>query len=125
RFYHMDTALRPLPRGEVMYYPNAFTAAGRAAIRQRVAPDMRIELKFDDARRLAANAVSIENNLLLSDCSSQLRADLTERGYRVVTTPLNSFLRSGGSAFCLTLRLDHHTAEKRSTVGESAFARIA
>jgi N-dimethylarginine dimethylaminohydrolase len=42
RFYHMDTALRPLPGGEVMYYPNAFTASGRAIIRERVAPDKRI-----------------------------------------------------------------------------------
>jgi N-dimethylarginine dimethylaminohydrolase len=42
----------------------------------------------------------------MSDCGERLRAELAERGYRVVTTPLPSFLRSGGSAFCLTLRLD-------------------
>ena len=28
RFYHMDTALCPLPGGEVMYVPEAFTARG-------------------------------------------------------------------------------------------------
>src|SRR5262247_85609 len=44
RFYHMDTALAPLPGGEVMYLPSAFTAAGAAAIRQRVAPPARIEI---------------------------------------------------------------------------------
>ena len=113
RFYHMDTALRPLPGGEVMYFPNAFTATGRAAIRERVTPDQRIEIKFDDARRLAANAVSIGQAVLLSDCSSRLRATLEERGYRVVATPLKSFLRSGGSAFCLTLRLDLHATSMR------------
>ena len=37
RFYHMDTALRPLPGGEVLYFPGAFTAAGRAAIAERAA----------------------------------------------------------------------------------------
>jgi hypothetical protein len=31
---------------------------------------------------------------------------LEQRGYTVVTTLLNAFLRSGGSACCLTLRLD-------------------
>ena len=36
--------------------------------------------------------------------------ELAERGYEVVTTPLPSFLRSGGSAFCLTLRLDRRSA---------------
>jgi len=110
RFYHMDTALRPLPGGEVVYYPNAFAAAGRAEIRRRVDADKRIELKFDDARRLAANSVSIGNDVILSGCSNQLRANLKERGYRVITTPLNAFLRSGGSAFCLTLRLDGRSA---------------
>src|SRR5690349_16393282 len=42
RFYHMDTALAPLPGGEVMYLPSAFTAAGTAAIRERAAPQARI-----------------------------------------------------------------------------------
>ncbi len=110
RFYHMDTALRPLPGGELIYYPNAFTAAGRAEIRRRVDPDKRIELKFEDAQKFAANCVSIGDAIVLSRCSGRLRATLAERGYRVVETPLDSFLRSGGSAFCLTLRLDHQVA---------------
>src|SRR5262249_31553109 len=44
RFYHMDTALVPLPGGEVMYLPDAFTAAGLAAIRERIAAHPRIGL---------------------------------------------------------------------------------
>ena len=44
RFYHMDTALSALPGGEVMYLPDAFTKAGRDAIRARVAPEQRIEI---------------------------------------------------------------------------------
>ncbi len=110
RFYHMDTAFRPLPGGEVIYYPNAFTAAGRAEIARRVDADKRIPLKFDDARRLAANTVSIGRTLILSSCSNRLRTTLEQRGYRVVATPLDAFLRSGGSAFCLTLRLDQRSA---------------
>jgi hypothetical protein len=45
----MDTALRPLPGGEVIYYPNAFTAAGRTEIRRRVPAEKRIEIN-EDAR---------------------------------------------------------------------------
>jgi N-dimethylarginine dimethylaminohydrolase len=119
RFYHMDTALRPLPGGEVMYYPGAFSAAGRAEINRRVDADKRIPLKFDDARRLAANAVSISRTLILSSCSNRLRAALEQRGYRVVATPLDAFLRSGGSAFCLTLRLDQRSA-RMSAVADVA-----
>jgi N-dimethylarginine dimethylaminohydrolase len=119
RFYHMDTALSALPGGEVMYVPGAFTAVGRAEIAARVAPSERIAIAEDEAVRLAANAVCIGNALVMSDCSERLRAELAERGYRVVTTPLPSFLRSGGSAFCLTLRLDLRSvaaAQKQAVV---------
>jgi N-dimethylarginine dimethylaminohydrolase len=106
RFYHMDTALSALPRGEVMYVPCAFTAAGRSLIAERVPRAQRIEIGVEDASRLAANAVSIGDDLVMSGCGERLRSELAERGYRVLETPLSSFLRSGGSAFCLTLRLD-------------------
>ncbi len=120
RFYHMDTALRPLPGGEVIYYPNAFTAAGRAEICRRVPAERRIEISFDDARWFAANAVSIDNAIMLSRCSDRLRATIEAQGYRVITTPLNSFQRSGGSAFCLTLRLDCRSAGVRAEAGIAA-----
>jgi N-dimethylarginine dimethylaminohydrolase len=120
RFYHMDTALSALPGGEVMYLPDAFTAAGRAAIHARVAPDQRIEIAIADGCRLAANAVCLGDAVVMSGASERLRAALAERGYQVVTTPLTSFLRSGGSAFCLTLRLD-----RRSLPVSGAQGRVA
>jgi N-dimethylarginine dimethylaminohydrolase len=110
RFYHMDTALCPLSRGEVMFVPDAFTKKGRATIYDQVNACQRIVVDVDDACRLAANAVRIGDTLVMSSCGDRLRSNLTERGYHVVTTPLCSFLRSGGSAFCLTLRLDHSSA---------------
>jgi len=110
RFYHMDTALSALPGGEVMYVPCAFTAAGRAAINERVPAAARIALDPRDASKLAANAVCIGDTVVMSACSRGLRDELRERGYRVVTTSLASFHRSGGSAFCLTLRLDRSSA---------------
>jgi N-dimethylarginine dimethylaminohydrolase len=122
RFYHMDTALSALPGGEVMYLPEAFTAAGRGEIRDRVAAPQRIELGIEDGCRLAANTVCLGNTLIMSDCSTRLRAELEERGYGVVTTPLPSFLRSGGSAFCLTLRLDRRSVPLADAVDQAAVA---
>jgi N-dimethylarginine dimethylaminohydrolase len=110
RFYHMDTALSALPGGEVMYVPEAFTPAGLGEIHDLVAPAARIALAPEDAERLAANAVCVGGDIVMSACSERLAAALAERGYRVVTTPLGSFHRSGGSAFCLTLRLDRVSA---------------
>ena len=77
-----------------------------------VAPEQRIALGTDDAGRLAANTVALGNTLVLSSCGNRLRAELRERGYRVVATSLASFQRSGGSAFCLTLRLDRRSARR-------------
>jgi len=122
RFYHMDTALAPLPGGEVMYLPGAFSAAGRVAIRERVAPHERVEIAIEDGCRLAANAVALGNTLIMSGGGRRLRAELRERGYAVATTPLASFLRSGGSAFCLTLRLDRRSAPLSALAHNAAVA---
>ena len=108
-FYHLDTCLSPLPCGAVMYHPGAFTPEALAAIHDQVAPDQRIALAPGDAARFAANAVSVGRTIVLSSCSETLRARLKERGYTVVKTPLAAFLRSGGSACCLTLRLDYRS----------------
>jgi len=105
-FYHLDTAFCALPCGSVIYYPAAFTPAALATIHEHVAPADRIALDHADATRFAANAVCLGRSLVLSSCSETLRSDLEERGYAVVETPLHSFLCSGGSACCLTLRLD-------------------
>jgi N-dimethylarginine dimethylaminohydrolase len=120
RFYHMDTALCPLTHGEVIYVPGAFTSLGQTMIRDRVEPGLRIELAPEDACQFAANTVCLVSTLVMSRCSARLRAELEERGYRVVTTPLPSFQRSGGSAFCLTLRLDRDS--NRSAVQQTAVA---
>jgi N-dimethylarginine dimethylaminohydrolase len=114
RFYHMDTTLCPLTRGDVIYFPGAFTEHGLAEIRARIAPAQRIEIGAADAATLAANAVCLDDVIILSQCSAGLRRRLEERGYRVIEAPLGAFLRSGGSAFCLTLRLDRRSTAARS-----------
>jgi N-dimethylarginine dimethylaminohydrolase len=107
RFYHMDTTLCPLSRGELMYFPGGFTRAGLAEIHARVAPELRIEIGADDAATLTANAVCLGNDIVCSAMSGGLRRKLEARGYAVHLSPLGAFRRSGGSAFCLTLRLDN------------------
>jgi len=122
RFYHLDTAMCALSGGEVIYLPSAFSPASRDAFEARVAPYARIVVSDDDACQLAANAVCIDDTLLLSGCSDHLRAQLQERGYRVIANSLSSFLRSGGAAFCLTLRLDWRSQALDTRVGDAAAA---
>jgi N-dimethylarginine dimethylaminohydrolase len=122
RFYHMDTALCPLPGGEVMYLPEAFTAEGLRVIRARVKPNDRIEIGIEDGVELAANAVCVGRTIVMSAASEALRARLRRRGYEVAVIPLGSFLRSGGSAFCLTLRLDRSSVQALATSPRRAVA---
>jgi N-dimethylarginine dimethylaminohydrolase len=124
RFYHLDTALCPLPRGEVIYVPQAFTKEGRAFIRDRVGAERCIALTAADAGRLAANAVCLGDAVVMADGASRdLRDRLAAHGYRVITTPLASFRRSGGSAFCLTLRLDGRSRPEAHAARAMAAAR--
>jgi N-dimethylarginine dimethylaminohydrolase len=108
-FYHLDTALCALPCGGVIFYPRAFTPDALAAIHREVEPAGRIALNAADAARFAANAVCVGRTVILSRAGATLRRKLEARGYTVVETPLGMFLKSGGSACCLTLRLDHRS----------------
>jgi N-dimethylarginine dimethylaminohydrolase len=106
RFYHLDTCLCVLSGGEVVYYPAAFSAQALDAIRDLVDPALLIEASAADADHLAVNSVCLGDQIVACHASDALREALTRRGYQVHVVPLDSFNRSGGSAYCLTLRLD-------------------
>jgi len=106
RFYHLDTCFCLLSRGDVLYYRSAFSARALVQIEELVGRDRLIEAGEEDAHHLAVNSVCIGDDLVLCYASDALRAQLAARGYRVHVVPLDSFNRSGGAAYCLTLRLD-------------------
>jgi N-dimethylarginine dimethylaminohydrolase len=109
RFYHMDTCLCPLTGGEVLYYPNAFDSAGQATIRRIFGADNLIAVSQSDAAAFAVNAVNLGRDIVLAKVSQDLRVTLEQRGYRLHETPISDFNLSGGSAFCLTLKLDRRS----------------
>jgi N-dimethylarginine dimethylaminohydrolase len=105
RFYHLDTCFCPLSSGDVMYFPAAFHATSLREIEQRVPQAQRILVDESDAAAFACNAVCIGDSVYLSSASSRLRAALQRAGYSVYATALDEFIKAGGSARCLTLRL--------------------
>jgi N-dimethylarginine dimethylaminohydrolase len=106
RFYHLDTCFCPLLNGVLMYYPAAFDEASRAAIEARVPADKRLAVAEADAEAFAGNAVDTGDVVLLNHASEPLARALESFGYSAVQHPLGEFMKSGGSAKCLTLRLD-------------------
>lgn len=106
RFYHLDTCLCPLEGGFVMYYPEAFRPEARRAIEHAVPRERRIVVAEQDALDFACNAVNLGRRVILNRASTGLREVLEERGFEVVEVRLSEFMKAGGSAKCLTLRLD-------------------
>lgn len=106
RFYHLDTCFCPLSGGELLYYPPAFDRYGQAAIAERVPPTRRLVVSAEEALKFACNAVGVGKHVVLPAGCAGAAAQLSERGYLVHPTPLDEFMKSGGSAKCLTLALD-------------------
>ncbi len=106
RFYHLDTCFCPLERGFLMYYPPAFDARSNAQIERRIPMEKRIILDETDAIHFAANAVNIGEALILHRASDTLKTQLSAAGFQVFEAPLTEFIKSGGAARCLTLRLN-------------------
>jgi N-dimethylarginine dimethylaminohydrolase len=106
RFFHLDLALCPLSSGHVLVHMDAFSPHAQQLLRRAIEPGFLIEISVDDALRLACNAIEIGDAVVMHDCSTRLRERLHAAGYRVFRTDLSEFLKSGGSAKCLTLRLD-------------------
>lgn len=106
RFYHLDTCFCPLEGGYLMYYPGAFDAASQAAIASRIPSRYRITVDENDAYHFACNAVNAGRHIFLNRASPGLVTELSRAGFTVTQTPLTEFMKAGGSAKCLTLRLD-------------------
>ena len=105
RFYHIDTCFCPLTDGFLMYHPPAFDFDSRMAIETRIPPHKRIIVDTIDAGYFACNAVNIGDRVFLHRASDPLKARLMLAGFKVQEVELTEFLRAGGSAKCLTLKL--------------------
>jgi N-dimethylarginine dimethylaminohydrolase len=106
RFYHLDTCLCPLSSGHVLAFMDAFSPHAQKVLRRTIEPEFLIEVSLEDALSFACNAVEIGDAIVLHSASPRLREHLNAIGYRVFATELDEFHKAGGSAKCLTLRLD-------------------
>jgi lysine-ketoglutarate reductase/saccharopine dehydrogenase-like protein (TIGR00300 family) len=111
RFYHLDTCFCPLSGGYLLYYPPAFDSYSNRLIEMRVPPQKRIALEEADAVNFACNAVNINSVVVMNKVSEGLKQRLTQAGFGVVETPLTEFLKAGGAAKCLTLRVTEPVLE--------------
>jgi ornithine--oxo-acid transaminase len=105
RFYHLDTCFAPLEGGYVMYFPDAFDHLSLHRIEAFYPPERRIVIREADAVCFACNAINVGRNLILNKISSKLCSQLEQLGFKVIQIELTEFLKAGGAAKCLVMKL--------------------
>ncbi|MBI4191688.1 MAG: amidinotransferase [Betaproteobacteria bacterium] len=104
RFYHLDTCFCPLDARTALWFPGAFDRYGRKVIESLVADP--ISVSEADATRFVCNAITIGGAVVMqTGGSARLQRQLARRGFRLHPVDLSEFLKAGGSAKCLVLRL--------------------
>jgi N-dimethylarginine dimethylaminohydrolase len=107
-FYHLDTCFCPLAAGEALWYPEAFDVYGRRVLESYI-PRL-LAVSEPEAKRFGCNAVVVGKTVITNSGCEKLTADLKAWGYTAIALDLDEFLKAGGSAKCLTLRLDGEEA---------------
>ena len=111
RFYHLDTCFTPLasPSGEatgyLLYYPEAFDAASNAAIERAYPANRRIAVSELDATHMACCALNLGRTVFTGEITRELATRLFDAGFDVVQLELSEFIKGGGGAKSLALRL--------------------
>jgi N-dimethylarginine dimethylaminohydrolase len=108
RFYHLDTCFCPLSADSAIWYPPALDDYGRRVLPSLVG-DL-IAATDAEAAQMACNAVVVGRTVITNTGCPNLHRQLRLRGFEPRETPLGEFLKAGGSAKCLTLRLDGEDA---------------
>jgi len=102
-FYHLDTCFCPLPLGRAMFYPPAFDSYALKVLESHI-PEL-IPVSAQEAGRFACNAVVLDNKIGINDGCPELRQRLESAGFTLFETPLGEFVKAGGSAKCLVLKI--------------------
>lgn len=108
RFYHLDTCFCPLSPSEAIWFPDAFDDYGQRVVKAHV-PKL-IAVIDPEAFRFGCNAIVVGKTVVHNSQCPRLSDDLVSAGYGTIAVELDEFLKAGGSAKCLTLRIDGEEA---------------
>jgi N-dimethylarginine dimethylaminohydrolase len=105
RFYHLDTCFAPLGGGYVMYFPDAFDHLSLHRIEAFYSPEKRIVVREADAVSFACNAINVGRTIIVNKITAKLSTQLEQLGFKVIEIELTEFLKAGGAAKCLVMKL--------------------
>lgn len=102
RFYHLDTCFCPLNKDLVMLYPGAFAPESLRKLEQL--GDV-IAVTERDAAQFVCNAVVLGKDVVLPAGCKATYTQLEARGFTPHPVALSEFIKAGGAAKCLSLRI--------------------
>lgn len=103
RFYHLDTCFAPLDEKTALVYLPAFEPYSQQILRETI-PDL-VEVPEEEALRFACNALVIPPDVILNINCPRTMELLQLRGFNPHALDFSEFIKAGGSAKCLALRL--------------------
>lgn len=103
RFYHLDTCFAPLDDKTALVYLPAFEPYSAQILRETV-PDL-VEVPEEEALRFACNAVAVGQEVILNHGCPKTEKALKQRGFNPHPLDFSEFMKAGGAAKCLVLRL--------------------
>ncbi len=104
-FYHLDTCFCPLGDGRALFYPAAFDSYALKVLESNIA--CLIPVTENEAGRFACNAIVAGDKIAMNDGCPETQAKLEDIGFSVFPTSLGEFIKAGGSAKCLVLKVPH------------------
>lgn len=105
RYYHLDTCFCPLENGYLLYYPKAFDKYGNQVIESNFDSEKLIPVNDEEAEKFTCNAVNIGRHVVMNITTDRIKLELESKGFIPHETVLSEYMKSGGSAKCLTLKL--------------------
>lgn len=103
RFYHLDTCFAPLDEKTALVYLPAFEPYSQQILKETI-PDL-IQVPEAEATHFACNAVVAEKDVILNTGCPKTEEALKLRGFKSHTLDFSEFIKAGGSAKCLALRI--------------------
>jgi N-dimethylarginine dimethylaminohydrolase len=103
-FYHLDTCFCPITDNTVMIVESAFDENALKSIHDHFKTV--IKLSADDANNFACNAIIVNDSIVLNKgISKELKNRLAFTGFNTFELELSEFMKSGGSAACMVIKV--------------------
>jgi N-dimethylarginine dimethylaminohydrolase len=103
RFYHLDTCFCPLNDKKALIFLPAFSEKSRRVL-EKVCE--LIPIPESDAQHFACNSVVLGQDIVIPAGAPTTEKLLQENGFKTWPVQLDQFLKAGGAAKCLSLRID-------------------